>query len=616
MNVFRTSALSVCLFALATVSPAQQMVNLKKRLLHTPDDRQAYKVGPLLRRHAGASHYLVQFSAPPSPSQIQDLRSRGARITSYVPDAALMVSASDDASWDGLDLKFVGRLDELDKLSPQLSTDAISAGDSYAIVEFHSDVDMSEARALTLERNVRILDRASLLPYQLLVAGPTDQVERLAAWDEVAYIFPASADLVTGADVRACAGAITEQGPVAQYVKVGPGWPRTGAPGSAIELSYVFGQLTSKLPAATVKAEILRAFDVWAKAGNVKFAPGGSASDPRTIDIFFAGGAHGDPYAFDGPGGVLAHTFYPAPPNSEPVAGDMHLDAEENWNTGASIDLFSVVLHETGHALGLGHSDSPAAVMYPFYKMTSELNADDIAGIQNLYGAATTQAIEPTPVPAPAPVPTPAPTTPSITISSPAASSTTTASTVTASGTAAGGTGTLRITWTSDSGSGAASGSANWSIVSLPLTVGANQITFTVTDAAGKTASKTVLVTRGGAPSSADTVAPAVHILFAGFNDRLNVRRQHQPQRNRVGQRRRGIGKLVDQLRLSRRRHGNSRVANCQRPAPGGYQQDHSQGLRRGGQFQLHHGDGCAPLTQKPKLLLVSYSLRLANSVA
>src|SRR5207253_11168307 len=60
----------------------------------------------------------------------------------------------------------------------QLSADPIADGDSYAIVEFHSDVDMSEARALTLERNIRVVERASLLPYQLLVAGPLDQVER------------------------------------------------------------------------------------------------------------------------------------------------------------------------------------------------------------------------------------------------------------------------------------------------------------------------------------------------------------------------------------------------------------------------------------------------------
>ena len=117
MHFFRTSALWVCLLALANISSAQQAVNLKKRLLQTPHDPQAYKLGPLQRRHAGSSHYLIQFSAPPSPGQIQNLRSRGARITSYVPEAALMVSAADDASWDGLDVQFVGRLDELDNRS-------------------------------------------------------------------------------------------------------------------------------------------------------------------------------------------------------------------------------------------------------------------------------------------------------------------------------------------------------------------------------------------------------------------------------------------------------------------------------------------------------------------
>src|SRR5205823_8316972 len=166
----------------------------------------------------------------------------------------------------------------------------------------------------------------------------------LAEWDEVAYIFPASPELVNGDDVRACAGAVTTQGPVAQYVLASTGWPQTGARDSPIALHYFFGTLTDKIPAGMVQSEIRRALTEWTKYGNVQFSAGQSAIDPRTINIFFASGAHGDAYPFAPHGAGLAHTFYPAPPNSEPIAGDMHLNADESWNVGSSIDVFSVAL--------------------------------------------------------------------------------------------------------------------------------------------------------------------------------------------------------------------------------------------------------------------------------
>ena len=231
--VSKVTTLFVCLLVLAAVLPADQTIRLKKRLLQTPVDLEAHRAGPLKRRHSGSSHFLIQFSTPPSSEQLQELQCRGATITSYVPDAALVVAGGDDLSWDGLDLKFVGRLDTLDKLSAELLPGQTPDGNggNFVVVEFHPDVDMDEARALVLERNLQIDERPSLLPYQLLVDGPLDAVSRLAEWDEVAYIFPASPELVNGEDVRACAGAVTMQGPVAQYVKVGPGWPQTGAPG-------------------------------------------------------------------------------------------------------------------------------------------------------------------------------------------------------------------------------------------------------------------------------------------------------------------------------------------------------------------------------------------------
>jgi Matrixin len=513
----KITTLLVCLLMLAGVLPADQIIRLKNRLLQSPDDLQAHRVGPLKRRHVGRSHFLIQFSSPPSDAQIQALKGRGGVIMSYVPDAALVVAAADDVSWDNLDLRFVGRLDALDKLSPILSPDQTPDGNggNFVVVEFHPDADMDEARALVLERNLQIDERGNMAATQLLVEGSLDDIGRLAEWDEVAYIFPASPELVNGDDVRACAGALTQQGPVAQYVLTGPGWPQTGAPGSAIALHYFFGNLTGKIAAGTAQSEILRALTEWTKHGNVQFSPGQSATDARTLNIFFASGAHGDAYPFTPQGGALAHTFYPAPPNSEPIAGDMHLNADESWNVGASIDLFSVALHEAGHALGLAHTDDPTAVMYPYYKLNVGLSANDIGGIQALYGAQQTAA---TPPVAPTP-PVVVPTTPaplSISITSPSANFSTSWNTVSVSGAAWGGSGTLRVTWVDDrGGSGLASGTATWSVASLTLAAGVNNITATVTDGAGRMAAKTILITHAATPPSqpADTTPPTLQIL-------------------------------------------------------------------------------------------------------
>src|ERR1700676_5204885 len=119
----KITTLLVCLLMLAGVLPADQIIRLKTRLLQSPDDLQAHRGGPLKRRHVGRSHFLIQFSSPPSDAQIQALQERGGVIMSYVAEAALVVAAGDDVSWDNLDVKYVGRLEALDKLSPMLSPD-------------------------------------------------------------------------------------------------------------------------------------------------------------------------------------------------------------------------------------------------------------------------------------------------------------------------------------------------------------------------------------------------------------------------------------------------------------------------------------------------------------
>lgn len=98
-------------------------------------------------------------------------------------------------------------------------------------------------------------------------------------------------------------------------------------------------------------------------------------------------GEHGDGIPFDGPGGVLAHTFLPC---GSGRAGQCHFDDSENWTTSGTggIDLQTVALHETGHTFGLLHSSVSGAVMAPTYSGVKRvLTQDDISGIRSIYGS-------------------------------------------------------------------------------------------------------------------------------------------------------------------------------------------------------------------------------------
>ncbi len=100
--------------------------------------------------------------------------------------------------------------------------------------------------------------------------------------------------------------------------------------------------------------------------------------DPDFGDIRFGG----EPT----PGGI-SYTF---PPYGGPLAGCSFLATDVTWGTSGSPgtynDLYSIILHETGHALGLYGSTDPNAVMFQYVGTSTGLAPDDIAGIQAIYG--------------------------------------------------------------------------------------------------------------------------------------------------------------------------------------------------------------------------------------
>ncbi|HTQ53530.1 MAG TPA: matrixin family metalloprotease [Bryobacteraceae bacterium] len=387
------------------------------------------------------------------------------------------------------------------------------------LVILRPEASVEQARTDAADLGFESLSHRDLRPNHLLLIGSRSRLERLAEMQAVERILPASPDLLTRRRLMSCGGALAPSaGGIAQYAEASTGWPKNGAAG--VSLQYFFVSLTDKMDESTVRGEIERAFREWQKYGNFTLSAGSARGAQRSIDILFARGSHGDAYPFDGPGGVLAHTFYPAPPNVETIAGDMHFDADENWHAGSDVDLFSVALHEAGHALGLGHSDQPGAVMYPYYRMSTGLTSDDIAGIQNLYGpagggAGSTPSGGATPTgggstpsgpspgspsnPAPNPPPNPTPsggsTPPSLVITVPATTIvSTTAATLTLSGTASSNVSLVQ--WSTSSGDqGAAAGTVSWS-ASVPLLVGNTIVTVRAYDSAGDSAWRAITVVR------------------------------------------------------------------------------------------------------------------------
>ncbi|KAJ7988124.1 hypothetical protein DPEC_G00320370 [Dallia pectoralis] len=162
-----------------------------------------------------------------------------------------------------------------------------------------------------------------------------------------------------------------------RFVLFGGRWDKT-------DLTYKIMRFPWQLSKEKVRRILQEALRVWSDVTPLTFSE--VMSGRADISIDFTRYWHGDNLPFDGPGGILAHAFFPKTHR----AGDIHFDYDERWTVGNSMgtDLLQVAAHEFGHVLGLQHSLVEGAIMSPFYSFSYplELSDDDKQGIQYLYG--------------------------------------------------------------------------------------------------------------------------------------------------------------------------------------------------------------------------------------
>ncbi|XP_070845294.1 stromelysin-3-like [Chaetodon trifascialis] len=172
-------------------------------------------------------------------------------------------------------------------------------------------------------------------------------------------------------------GGLKRQQRKKRFALFGGRWEKT-------DLTYKIVRFPWQMSEGKVRLIFQEAFGVWSAVTPLRFRE--VTNEKADIIIDFSRYWHGDNLPFDGPGGILAHAFFPRTHRE----GEVHFDYDEHWTVGNSVgtDLLQVAAHEFGHVLGLQHSLEPDAVMCPFYSDSYpvQLSEDDKRGIQYLYG--------------------------------------------------------------------------------------------------------------------------------------------------------------------------------------------------------------------------------------
>ncbi|HET6424834.1 MAG TPA: matrixin family metalloprotease, partial [Planctomycetaceae bacterium] len=200
-------------------------------------------------------------------------------------------------------------------------------------------------------------------------------------------------------------------------------WPQPGGKWTTLTVTYSYSNLLDGgmrgITAAQLRSGVVEALRIWSAVSPLTFREV-TDSGPTPSDSSYAPGSSPHlrfgHHAIDGVSNVLAHAFYPFDVTGDGLSGDLHFDEGETWvvrPSGARIDFIEVAVHEIGHSLGLAHSATTQAIMFPFYggrfsgPGTAFILPDDRDGIQAIYGPkpTTTPNVPEPPIPPPTPTP-------------------------------------------------------------------------------------------------------------------------------------------------------------------------------------------------------------------
>lgn len=175
-----------------------------------------------------------------------------------------------------------------------------------------------------------------------------------------------------------------------------PSTPAGTWPAAALPVRFVLATPGSSALGASALAEIDVALRTWAEVPCTAFraalagtAAVGAADDGTNAIVF-----HESSWPAELEPGALGQTVLHVDGSGKLRDADVHINAFEHrfalTGEGVTVDARGVLVHEIGHALGLGHSASPLATMAPSGAGLAwrTLEPDDVAGVCALYPGA------------------------------------------------------------------------------------------------------------------------------------------------------------------------------------------------------------------------------------